>query len=539
MKVAMAQINQVVGDFDGNFHRIEAALAEASDKGAELCVFPEMATVGCYALDLLQQDRFISDNLDLLDRLAEGTQGIGMVIGFVRPNPTGEKLENAAALIADGEIVSTHVKMNLARHGYVDESVYFTRGDTVKPTLFRGIRLGITLCDDICRRGTNRYSGTMPVDPVGMAVENGAEVILNLGAYPFSQDGCEIRKQALVNAARSHHRSVIHVNMVGGNEEWVFEGGSAAFNPDGDIIAAVPRFEEAVEVVDIDADIDPVSAQICDGAQGIVRALTLGTRDFCRKHGYERPVIALDGSIAASVAAVITADAVGPERVTGITVSSMSDTDITPVLTESLARAVGIVFQVYNTADWTVFFEREVAKLTSRNMIRNGNNSTHIEVMARRMFLEMLASLNGDLLINTDTRVDVAIHAPKPIVGEYSIFKDLTWRQLHEIGALIKRERALPPEALLQRSGSDICRFEQEGMSVAVPYDTIDVLLDAYLNCGYAPSSLLSYGFDETTVRHIIARFRDSERYRRRLPLGVRINAENAARIPLDHHWRR
>jgi NAD+ synthase (glutamine-hydrolysing) len=539
MKIALAQINQIVGDFQGNLKRIDAAISNASAKGARLSVFPEMATCGCYAMDLLRQDRFISDNLDLLDRIAAGTRAIGVVIGYIRPSPTGQRLENAAALISDGEIVSTHVKMRLSTHGDVEESTYFAPGESAKTVEFEGVRFGITLCDDICNRHLAAMAESPRVNPAAEVVQRGAEVILNLSAHPFSAvDNCE-RQRVLIECATDHQRPVVHVNMVGGSGEWVFDGGSMVIDTNGDTIAAAPPFKESVVVTDIESDETSQTQLYEDDVEALISALTLGTRDFIRNQGMSRPVVLLDGTLASSVAAVIVAEAVGARQMMAVTLVSESEKGEIARASESLANALGAPFRIYEIDEWMSRVDQEVARFLTHTIAENTDTLKPTKTVARRMLLQTLSQPGGGLLINTDTRSQLFMTAPTPPVGGFAVFKNVSMSRLLEMAALLRRKRTLPPDVLQTRDADRFCRFFEMGKEMALPYKTIDTIIDLYINHGYSHHALFSSGFDETLVRRIVGRIQQHAYYRLRLPPGIRISGGKVDRIPVDHRWMR
>ncbi len=533
MKIALAQINQTVGDFNGNQCRIEAATNEAQSKGAALCVFPEMAVCGCYPRDLLHQDKFVSDNLDMLDRLAAGTKGIGMIIGYVRPSRRGPKLENAAALIADGEIVSTHVKQHLANHGFEDESRFFVPGETVTPVTFKGVRLGITLCEDICDPAANSRRLYGHLDPASAAVQQGAEVIINLSARPYAFGTLQSHRALLKQCAVTHRRPVVYTNLVGGNDEFVFDGGSIALDPDGAVIESLPRFETAVSVADINqtgVDTDPPS----DDIDQLVSALTLGTRDYLRDQGLRKLVTVLNGSPASAVGTIIAADAVGKENLTTFTLWSDATEDSIDKAA-SLANTLGVRFHVYKLDRWMDSCRAEIAHLAAQIMVKSPDKPRRADDMAERMLHQIIERLSGDLFVTSDTRTDIVLDAPSPILGGWALLKDVQKSLLPQIADHLQKQRGLPPGTFAFDSNST--RYVFDDGIIQAPYADIDKIITLYLNHGYAPTALVSYGFDAQLVQHVVERIQAHGAHRRALPPGIFIQARAEARVPIVHKW--
>ena len=545
MKIALAPVNQVVGDFRGNLLRLESALAEATAAGAALCVFPEMATCGCFAKDLLLQDRFVSDNLDVIDELADRTRGIGIVIGYVRWSPSGGGLENAAALLYDGEIVSTHVKTRLSYHGDADESRYFVSGDAVKPIEFDGIRFGITLSNDILGVAGPYYNPRGRLDPAAEAVQKGAEVILNLCAEPYRINGCKERLNALSKCAEAHHRPVLHVNMVGGSGEWVFDGAALSVDPYGALLQERSSFRESIIVVDVDSDADFDAdfeeTSPCDDAGAVASALTLGMRDFFQKRNESGAVVVLDGGLDSSLSAVIAVDALGPKQVRAVTFTLQEMDEDVIARTEAMTRFLGIEHSVMSADGWTDAFRSQVAALVNGGVVHRSDNLDLTDRIALRVLLLTAFGLNGDLLISSDTRTDLALSAPAPVIGDFALLKGVSKSLLFDIAARLRDWRAFPVSMLMPSAEERLCKIEVDGelgsVSYSVSYAEVDLVLDNYFQYGFAHPTLFSLGVDDALVRGILQKVTASEGYRRRLPPGINISGTHSPKIPIQHRF--
>jgi len=322
MKIALAQINPTVGDFDGNSRKILEFASRAAGLGASLAVFPEMSLWGYPPRDLVEQPAVVSRGLDALERLARGLT-LPALVGFVARNETGKgkPLHNSAAFIRDGRVASAHHKSLLPTYDVFDEDRYFEPGPDTVLAEFEGKRLGITICEDLWRAQSSlrfRYR----FDPVPALAEKGADVVMNLSASPFTLDKMDVRRRLLTGRAREFGLPIVYVNQVGGNDDLVFDGGSMVVDSAGNIVAQAGRFAEDLLIVALDSLPDPLPESEQDRLEAAFRALALGARDYLHKCGFQGAAIGLSGGIDSALVAVIAAEALGPENVLGVSMPS-------------------------------------------------------------------------------------------------------------------------------------------------------------------------------------------------------------------------
>src|SRR5437773_3931745 len=282
MKVGFAQLNPTVGDLRGNFEKIVGAYERLAAAGAELVVTPELAITGYPPQDLLFKSQFVPQNLEILERLHARIRGAGLLVGFVDRNQgRGKPFHNAAALLSAGAPIAITHKSLLPTYDVFDEDRYFEPARKVAPVIFGDTRIGVTICEDIW---TERYlpRPLYDVEPVRSLVEQGAEVILNLSASPFSLGKPGIRHEMVATLARSYGRPICYCNLVGGNDQLVFDGNSIAVNAAGELIAQLPAFRTAEEIVDTEAS-QPVQLVEADDLADLFNALSIGLRDYLTK----------------------------------------------------------------------------------------------------------------------------------------------------------------------------------------------------------------------------------------------------------------
>src|SRR2546430_3262186 len=316
MKIGSAQINPTVGDLRGNCELIIGAYERLAAAGAELVLTPEMAITGYAPQDLGFKSRFLPENLALLEKLQARVGKSALLVGFVDRNEgRGKPFRNAAALLERGKPIRKIYKSLLPTYDVFDEERYFQPADHVEPFDVHGKKIGVTICEDIW---TEHYLPRPLYDcePVRSLVEQGAEIIVNLSSSPFGLHKPAIRYELVAGLARAHQRPICYCNLVGGNDQLVFDGDSIAVNPAGNLIAQLAAFREDEKVVDTDS-IDTIAFREPKMPEQILSALSLGLRDYCRKCNFHSAVIGLSGGIDSAVAAVIAADALGAEHVTG------------------------------------------------------------------------------------------------------------------------------------------------------------------------------------------------------------------------------
>ena len=540
MKIALAQINQIIGDFEGNFRRIETALVRAEDQGADLVVFPETAASGPFPGDFLGYDGFVRDNLELLDRLTARTTRTGILIGYVRPCPHSAKLENAAALIAEGEILSTHVKTRLSVHGAFDEFRYFEPGDAIKPVEFCGVNLAVTLCEDICRPdfpGNRR--GADPTDPTADAVARGAEIIVNLAASPFTFDTRVERRRALRECAARHQRPLVFVNHVGGHDEWVFDGQSLALDAEGNLIACADSFVEDFLIVDVEAKTDPIVEEEETESESVVRALMLGTRDAVQKQGQGAVLVELNESVNASVTAAVAAAALGANRVRAVRFPGTDSSGEIAVNPDELAACIGISPMVTDAGLMRRLFEAMSAL--------DDENGAAFDILENRqtavkqMILRSVADAEGLMLFGSDDKTDLYLYGPSLPAADFCMLSDLpkslVLRTARHLGAMgIPAFRGLPIDV-----STASVRLSSAGGVSPVSLETVDLILDHCLVQRFDTDTVIALGFDAALTEQIVQSVHQTEARRRRAPPGLNITTRGFGYypcLPISHGWK-
>ncbi|HRU07342.1 MAG TPA: nitrilase-related carbon-nitrogen hydrolase, partial [Candidatus Brocadiia bacterium] len=343
MKIALAQINPTIADFDGNTKRILDRAQQAKDAGARLAVFPEMCVLGYPARDLVEKRSIIAANLDALQAVAARAP-LPMLVGFLGRNETGHgrRVHNSAAFIADGAVRAVVHKRLLPTYDVFDEDRYFEPGPPSKPVVLDGRRLGVTICEDAWAPVEKRH----PFDPVADLCAQGVDAIINLSASPFSAGKRQVKLDLFSGHAKRHAKPLLMCNQVGGNDELIFDGGSMVFDAQGRLVAESPCFEEDLLIVDLDRLPQPIQPATMTDPEAVYHALVLGIRDYLRKCGFSKAVLGLSGGIDSALVAALAAHALGPENVLGVSMPSRFSSQHSRDDARAVAANLGIGYRV-------------------------------------------------------------------------------------------------------------------------------------------------------------------------------------------------
>ena len=516
MKLALAQINTTVGDFDGNLGLLRSAYERGVAAGAELVVAPELAMTGYPPRDLLLKSGFIEGNLAALESLAESVGKTGLVVGHVEANgrQPGRPLLNAVSLLHQGRIVVTRAKTLLPTYDVFDEDRYFEPAESNVPVEFNGCRLGLTICEDVWNDDAfwpdRRYRG----NPVEELVEQGAEIIINVSASPWNLGKEAMRREMLASLAIKAQRPVVYCNAVGGNDELIFDGGSLALNAAGEALAACPHFSEALVEVDLDGAVQPASE--ADAMALLHDALVLGVRDYLGKCGFSSAVIGLSGGIDSAVTAALAVQALGAEYVRGITMPSPYSSQGSLDDSEALAANLGIQYDVIPIhagfemmkASLEPIFGDRPEDVTEENM----------QARLRGLILMAVSNKFGSIVLTTGNKSELAVGYCTlygDMCGGLAVISDVPKTKVFELARWINREGVIIPEATITKPPSAELRPDQKDEDSLPPYEVLDAILEQYVVDCRSVAEIVADGFDETTVKRV-ARLIDLNEYKRR-----------------------
>ena len=528
MNIAISQINTTVGDFDGNSDKIVDAWRHADEAGAELLVLPELALCGYPPRDLLAKPAFLRQNQVALDRLAKRGGRAVAVVGYASVNETnsGRPARNSAAVLRDGQVAALRHKTLLPTYDVFDEDRYFEPATDNTPVEILGKKIGITICEDIWNDEVflnDRRYGRSPTDEL---TGGGAELLLNLSASPWSLGKEHSRHVLLSQLSTKAGCPVVYCNLVGGNDELVFDGGSQYYNGHGVLGASGAMFAEDLLLVDTET-IVPKSSDTSGDDEKIHKALSLGVRDYLHKCGFASAVIGLSGGIDSAVTAAVAVDALGAENVRGVAMPSQYSSQGSREDAEHLANALGIQ---YDVVPLEPVFEQLKSQL--REIFEGLNEDTAEENMQARIRGNILMSMSNkfsSLLLTTGNKSELAVGYCTlygDMCGGLAVISDLPKTKVYSLAKWINRDREIIPESTLTKPPSAELRPGQVDQDSLPPYDMLDSILEAYVVDGQDAEAIIASGHDKATVERIIRLINLNEYKRRQAAPGIKITSK-------------
>ena len=556
----MAQINTTVGDLDGNTAKILNCIDEAKRFQADLIAFPEMAITGYPPEDLLFRPSFLSSNIDKMLEVASNSKDITVIVGFVDQEAS---IYNAAAVAHNGKLIGKYHKIHLPNYGVFDEQRYFKPGFLCPVFIIDGIRIGINICEDIW----------YDIGPTPIQKDAGAEIIINLNASPYSANKLAVRENILSQRALDSQLYISYTNLVGGQDELVFDGGSMVFGPNGKLIARGKQFTEDMVVVDIDLDdkntdmkatsitkakqeslakigipdiiniserhaprtksrplIKPAITQSLDHLSEIYSALLIGTRDYVQKCGFEKVVIGLSGGIDSSLTAVVAADALGSNNVKGVSMPSRYSSE-------------GSVSDAYRLADnlgievLTIPIEETFTAILNTLSQTFGDSPQNVaeenlQTRIRGNILMGLSNKFGWLVLTTGNKSEYATGYSTlygDMAGGFAVIKDVPKTLVYQLATHRNASATEPtspiPQTIIEKAPSAELKPNQLDQDTLPSYEILDSMLEAYVENDMSPAEISAMGFDMETVKDVIRMVDRNEYKRRQSPPGIKITA--------------
>ncbi len=571
LRLAGAQLDTVVGDLSGNVERIVSALAQAEEAGADICVMPELAITGYPPEDLLLKPGFIADNLVALEKVAAATGDCVCVVGYVGEVKADGRvigLANAAAVCGQGRVVGTYVKRLLPNYGVFDEQRWFIPGhEPLQLFSIAGVRVGVSICEDV-------WFSDGPVTDLG---RGGAEVVVNLNASPYSRGRREERLDMLRDRVSEAGCAIAYVNQVGGQDELVFDGASLVVGTDGALLAAGRQFETDLVVIDIPIatrdDQDPAGKDALEvvevtGARTTERepraadappaplsalaevyeALVLGTRDYMNKNGFSDAVIGLSGGIDSSLVAAIAVDALGPDRVHGVSMPSRYSSDGSRTDADQLALRLGIELCVAPIEAPHQALGQLLASVLGGEPV--GLTDENLQSRIRGVLLMGLSNAKGWIVLTTGNKSEMATGYSTlygDSAGGFAVIKDVPKTLVYEVCRYRNhRDEVMGqvgpiPISVLEKPPSAELRPDQRDDESLPPYDELDPVLAAYVEQDRTAAELIALGHDPEVVERVVRLVDNSEYKRRQMPPGVRITTKafgKDRRMPITNLYR-
>ncbi len=529
MKIALCQINPIIGDFDHNTSLILEWSERARNQGCSLAVFPELSLIGYPPKDLLERPSFIRENLRRLDMLAERVNSISVLCGYVDRNPssTGKPLLNSVALLRDGKIAGNGGKRLLPTYDVFDETRYFQPAPEGLVFELDGQRLGVTICEDIWIVGDFEGIPRYDADPVADLMTKGVEVLINLSASPYTLHKRSVRKGIMEKLAIQYGVPTVYCNQVGGNDDVLFDGASMVVDSRGRLILSGKEFEEDLLVWDSRQDYLPLQDPIPPDEESILKGLVMGTRDYLGKCGFRKAIVGLSGGIDSSLVAVVAQRALGAENVMGVSMPSPYTSRMSREDAAKLAENLGIGFQeipiteIYNT------FRGALAPVFEG--LKEDETEENIQARVRGTLLMALSNKFNAILLSTGNKSETAVGYCTmygDMNGGLAVISDIPKTMCYRVARYINRDREIIPARVISRPPSAELRPDQKDQDTLPPYEILDGIIDAAVVKNLGFQEIVDMGYDPVTVKDVLKRITVNEYKRRQAPPGLKITTK-------------
>jgi len=532
MKIALVQINPVIGDFAANCRVITLAAEQACAQGCALVIFPEMAVSGYPPQDLLERPSFLHDHECAVARLVKGLPPLVVMFGCFegREASMGKPLYNSVVVAQGGKIVHRVRKQLLPAYDVFDETRYFEPGPASELYHFGGMTFALTVCEDIWYEATGRYNS----DPVASLFEaaarqgNRIDCLINVSASPFQHDKERIRHALFRSLCSRYQVPLLYVNQVGGQDSLLFDGHSLAMNGDSEIVARCAGFVPDMTVVDTATWRGELHGPLQEEpAAAVYAALVMGVRDYVRKCGFRSVVLGLSGGIDSALTATIAADALGPENVLGVALPSPYSSADSLEDAEILARNLGCGFQVIPIIPLFSAFQEALHPLFAG--LGEDLTEQNLQARIRGTLLMALSNKFGHLLLSTGNKSELAVGYCTlygDMNGGLAVIADVPKQMVYELARYVNRERERIPARTVSKAPTAELKADQCDQDDLPPYAVLDRILDLYLEQGWGVQALVEAGFDESVVRDILRRIRLNEYKRKQAPMGLKVTSK-------------
>jgi NAD+ synthase/NAD+ synthase (glutamine-hydrolysing) len=544
MKIALVQINPVIGDFEHQCQSITSYAQRAIDRGCDLVIFPEMAVGGYPPRDLLEQNAFISANEKALDHLVQNITGIGVVVGFVAPNTdrVGKSIFNSAVLFEDHRVLHQVHKQLLPTYDVFDEHRHFEPGQPSPPFLYKGHRLGLTICEDVWNDKDVFHNRLYAFDPVDRLAQAGMDLLINIAASPFHKGKIDFRDNMLSTIAAKHQIPLVFVNQVGGNDHILFDGASAAFNDQGHIKARCSDFKEDLVVYDTQTEKGDLRG-VSDGpTASMLNALVMGTHDYVTKCGFTKAVIGLSGGIDSALTAYVAQQALGSKNVSAVFMPSKYTSTHNFKDTKDLADNLDLQYTTIRIDDIFQTFLSQLVPKADPN--KPGLTEQNIQARIRGTLLMGISNRDGSLVLTTGNKSELAVGYCTlygDMNGGLAVISDVPKTLVYDICRYINREKEIIPQRIIDKPPSAELAPDQTDQDDLPPYEVIDPILEGYVERAQSKEDLVAQGFDAQTVTEVIRRVDQNEYKRHQAAPGLKVTPKafgEGRRYPLAKRFR-
>ena len=511
MKVALIQLNYIIGDFEGNARKMIAKIQKAKSEGADLAVFSELSVTGYYPHDLLEKKEFIQKAEETVKKIAAECKGIAAVVGAPRinENERGKRLFNSALFLTDGKIHSAHHKTLLPTYDIFDEYRHFEPNRDFSVMEYKGEKIAVTICEDLWDEqptanefGKDKLYQDSPMEELAKLQP---DFVVNISASPFSYNQEGWRKDILISKAKKYGLPIFYVNQTGAQTELIFDGGSVYIDEQGEIVKELKYFEEDLLIVDTQ---NPGSKSVQKEAGTIEKihdALVLGIRDYFGKIGFKQATLGLSGGIDSAVTAVLAVEALGSENVRVLLMPSKYSSGHSVDDAWQLAENLGIQYDIVKIQNAVDEFEKELAPLFEGT--EPGVTEENIQARARGIFVMAISNKFGHILLNTTNKSESAVGYGTlygDMNGGLAVLGDVYKTDVFKMARFMNREREIIPENSIIKPPSAELRPDQKDTDSLPEYEILDEILFSFIELNQSPQEIIAKGFDEKEVRRVI-----------------------------------
>ncbi len=529
MKIALAQINPIIGGFAHNYERIRQCADQAIAQSCDLVIFSELVISGYPPQDLVEKKDFVEANIAVLDRMRDTIRGIGVICGLVDYNPAeeGKRVCNSAVLFEDGHIRHQVQKRLLPTYDVFDESRYFEPGRESRCFLYKGTKIGLTICEDLWNDKDIFKRRIYHFDPVDAMAKDGAELIVNISASPFHKGKIGFRKKMHAAIAKKYGVTLVYVNQVGGNDSLLFDGLSAVFDRQGRMVARARDFEEDLIVYDTASDASVIREVAASETEAVFKALTMGTRDYVTKCGFSKAVIGLSGGIDSALTAAIAVHALGADNVITVFMPSAYTSGDNFEDTRRLARNLGVGLETISIDDIFREFRKDLVPASDDG--EPDIAEQNIQARIRGTILMAISNARGCLLLSTGNKSELAVGYCTlygDMSGGLAVISDVPKTMVYDLAHFINRDRTLIPTRIISKAPSAELKPDQRDDDDLPPYALLDPILKGYIEDDLSISELVEMGFDRQLVSEIVAKVNRNEYKRYQAAPGLKVTSK-------------
>jgi len=527
MKIALIQINPLVGDLDGNAGKIKSFIEKASELKSDLIVTSELALLGYPPRDLLLYPEFIKKSWLVLEKIAKDTKLLPPILvgtAVINQNEKGKPLLNAACLIHEGKINKNFSKSLLPTYDVFDEDRYFEPSDKPQILTLNGSKIGVSICEDLWNDHDFWQRPRYNFDPIEKLAKDKVQLIINLSASPFTLEKQKLRESMISQSAKKYRIPVVYVNQVGGNDDLIFDGASLVFNGQGKPLARAKAFEEDLLVIDLDSKTNAINDYPENKEELIFEAITLGVRDYLKKCGFKKVLIGISGGIDSAIVATIARHSLGAKNVLGVLMPSPHTSAQSMIDAQSLAKNLGIKTLTFEIASLMKNYDKALDGAFKG--FKKDITEENIQARIRGNLLMALSNKYEALVLSTGNKSELTVGYTTlygDMTGGLAVIGDVLKTQVYKLAKWINREGEIIPKSIIEKAPSAELRPNQKDQDSLPPYDVLDKILSLFIEKHAGPKQIVSKGFDKDLVAKVLSMVASAEFKRRQAPPTLKV----------------